>query len=48
MIDFNKLPRISLENDDVQKVLFGLLPLILGILAFLLLMLLSEFELIRL
>lgn len=47
MIDFNKLPKISFENDSVQKVLFGLLPIVLAILAFLAVLVLVEFDLIR-
>jgi hypothetical protein len=42
MFDLNKLPKISLSDDNFQKIVFGLLPIILGILVLLVLMLLSE------
>jgi hypothetical protein len=42
MIDFKNLSKISFHNDSVWLVVFGLLPVILGILAFLGFMLFNE------
>ena len=42
MFDLNKLPKISFQDDNFQKIVFGLLPIILGILVLLVLMLLNE------
>lgn len=47
MIDFKKLPKISLNDESVLKVLFGLLPIVLGIFAILILLLLSEFKIVH-
>lgn len=46
MFDFDKLPKITLSDESVMKVLFGLLPIVLGVLAFLVVIALSEFEII--
>ena len=43
MIDFKKFPKFSFKNEAVLMVILGLLPIVLGILAFLVVMLLSEF-----
>lgn len=41
MIDFKNLPKISFHNDTIWLVI-GLVPVILGILAFLVFMVLNE------
>lgn len=42
MIDFDNLPKISLKGDDFSLLVYGLLPILVGILALLVLMLFSE------
>lgn len=47
MFDFDKLPKITLSDESVMKVLFGLLPIVLGVLAFLTVVALSEFGILK-
>ncbi len=42
MIDFNKLPKISYKSDNFATVVYGLLPVVLGILVLLGFMLFNE------
>lgn len=42
MIDLKNLPKISFKGDNFSIVVFGLLPLVLGILVLLVFMLLNE------
>ncbi len=42
MFDFNKFKNFSFKNEPAWMIIFGLLPLVLGIIAFLIIMILNE------
>ena len=47
MIDFKKLPKFSFKDESVWMIIFGLLPLVLGIFIYLVVLLLSAFKIVN-
>ena len=42
MIDFDNLPKITFKDEDFSMIMYGLLPIVIGILALLVLMIFTE------